>query len=244
MSGRMIAVTGGNRGIGAATARLFAAEGWRVAILYGSDAEAAAVVRASLPGEGHHAVRADVADPASVAAAAAELDRVFGALDVLVNNAGWTRAIPHADLDALDEATIERIFRINAMGPLFCVRAFLPLLHRRERAVIVNISSVAAKRGQGSNIAYCAAKAAVDTMTMSLGRALAPAIRVVAIAPGPVETGMARMWTPEQREATARATPLGWAKPEEIAVTIHAVVTAMPKVTGTTILADGGRALA
>lgn len=244
MTGRMIAVTGGNRGIGAATARLFAAEGWRVAILYGSDAEAAAATLAALPGEGHHAIRTDVADPLSVAAAAAELGRVFGALDVLVNNAGWTRPIPHADLDALDEATIERVFRINAMGPLYCVRAFLKLLRRRERAVIVNISSVAARRGQGSNIAYCAAKAAVDTMTMSLGRALAPAIRVVAVAPGPVDTEMARMWTAEQREATARATPLGWAKPEEIAVTIHAAVTAMPKVTGTTILADGGRALA
>lgn len=244
MTGWMIAVTGGNRGIGAATARLFAAEGWRVAILYGSDAEAAAATLAALPGEGHHAIRTDVADPLSVAAAAAELGRVFGALDVLVNNAGWTRPIPHADLDALDEATIERVFRINAMGPLYCVRAFLKLLRRRERAVIVNISSVAARRGQGSNIAYCAAKAAVDTMTMSLGRALAPAIRVVAVAPGPVDTDMARMWTAEQREATARATPLGWAKPEEIAVTIHAAVTAMPKVTGTTILADGGRALA
>lgn len=243
MTSRSVVVTGGNRGIGAATARLFAAEGWRVAILYGSDAAAAEATRASLAGEGHLAVQADVADSASVAAAAARVGEAFGALDVLVNNAGWTRPVPHHDLGALDDALIERVFRINAMGPLYCVREFLTLLRKRERAVIVNLSSTAARRGQGSSIAYCAAKAAVDTMTISLGRALAPSIRVVAVAPGPVDTDMARMWTPEQHAAIGKATPLGWAKPEEIAVTIHAAVTAMPKVTGTTILADGGRAL-
>lgn len=243
MTSRSVVVTGGNRGIGAATARLFAAEGWRVAILYGSDAAAAEATRASLAGEGHLVVQADVADSASVAAAAARVGEAFGALDVLVNNAGWTRPVPHHDLDALDDALIERVFRINAMGPLYCVREFLSLLRRSERAVIVNLSSTAARRGQGSSIAYCAAKAAVDTMTISLGRALAPSIRVVAVAPGPVDTDMARMWTPEQHEAIGKATPLGWARPEEIAVTIHAAVTAMPKVTGTTILADGGRAL-
>lgn len=243
MTSGSVVVTGGNRGIGAATARLFAAEGWRVAILYGSDTAAAEATRASLAGEGHLVVQADVADSASVAAAAARVGEAFGALDVLVNNAGWTRPVPHHDLDALDDALIERVFRINAMGPLYCVRAFLTLLRKRERAVIVNLSSTAARRGQGSSIAYCAAKAAVDTMTISLGRALAPSIRVVAVAPGPVDTDMARMWTPEQHAAIGKATPLGWAKPEEIAVTIHAAVTAMPKVTGTTILADGGRAL-
>jgi 3-oxoacyl-[acyl-carrier protein] reductase len=243
MTTRSVAVTGGSRGIGAATARLFADQGWRVAIVYGSDRASAEATLGSLAGEGHLIARADVADSAAVAAAAAEVGAAFGGLDALVNNAGWTRPVPHHDLDALDDALIERVFRINAMGPLYCVRSFLPLLRRRERAVIVNLSSVAARRGQGSSVAYCAAKAAVDTMTISLGRALAPAIRVVAVAPGPVDTDMARMWTPEQHDAIGAATPLGWARPEEIAVTIYAAVTMMPKVTGTTILADGGRAL-
>lgn len=243
MTTRSVAVTGGNRGIGAATARHFAAEGWRVAILYGTDRASAEATLGSLAGEGHLIAQADVADSAAVAAAAAKVGAAFDGLDALVNNAGWTRPVPHHDLDALDDALIERVFRINAMGPLYCVRAFLPLLRRRERAVIVNLSSVAARRGQGSSVAYCGAKAAVDTMTISLGRALAPSIRVVAVAPGPVDTDMARMWTPEQHAAIGKATPLGWAAPEDIAVTIYAAVTMMPKVTGTTILADGGRAL-
>lgn len=243
MSRPTVAITGGNRGIGAATARLFAQQGWRVAILYGSDRVAAEATLGTLAGAGHLTVQADVGDAAAVAAAAAAVEAAFGGLDALINNAGWTRPVPHHDLAALTEALIERVFRVNAMGPLFCVRAFLPLLRRRPQAVIVNLSSVAARRGQGSSIAYCAAKAAVETMTVSLGRALAPAIRVVAVAPGPVETDMARMWTAEERAAIGRATPLGWAQPEEIALTIWAAMTMMPKVTGTTILADGGRAL-
>ena len=243
MSIRTVVVTGGNRGIGAATARHFAAEGWRVAILYGADKAAAEATLGSLAGAGHLIVQADVADSAAVAAAATKIGAAFDGLDALVNNAGWTRPVPHHDLDALDDTLIERVFRINAMGPLYCVRSFLPLLRKRERAVIVNLSSVAARRGQGSSVAYCGAKAAVDTMTISLGRALAPAIRVVAVAPGPVDTDMARMWTPEQHAAIGEATPLGWAAPEDIAVTIYAAVTMMPKVTGTTVLADGGRAL-
>ena len=156
---------------------------------------------------------------------------------------GFSYIIDLTDTKNDDDTLIERVFRINAMGPLYCVRSFLPLLRKRERAVIVNLSSVAARRGQGSSVAYCGAKAAVDTMTISLGRALAPAIRVVAVAPGPVDTDMARMWTPEQHAAIGEATPLGWAAPEDIAVTIYAAVTMMPKVTGTTVLADGGRAL-
>src|SRR5579859_1613998 len=123
-----------------------------------------------------------------IRAVAAEIERDYGRADILVNSAGFTRAVPHHDLDALDDATIDAIFACNVRGPFATIRAFAPLMRRTGGAVIVNISSVAAFRGLGSNIAYAGSKAAIDTMTMSLARVLGPEIRVLAVSPGAVAT--------------------------------------------------------
>ena len=106
---------------------------------------------------------------------------------MLVNNAGVTRPVPHDDLDALDDELIDHIFQVNWRGAFATVRALRPLLAAGAGGVVVNISSVAGQTGLGSNIAYCASKAAMDSMTRSLARALAPQIRVVSVAPGWVE---------------------------------------------------------
>src|SRR5690606_35149401 len=125
-----------------------------------------------------------------------------------VNCAGTTRFVPHADLDALDDALIDQVLATNVRGPLAAVRAFKPLLERSGAGLVVNISSIAAVTAMGSNIAYCASKAAVNNMTMALARALAPAIRVVAVSPGLSDTEFVKQMDQGWRDEQAARTPL------------------------------------
>ena len=117
--------------------------------------------------------------PVDSAEAQANLARAiaekYGRLDILVNNAGVTKAVPHADMAALDDDTIDQIFRVNWRGAFASIRALQPLLAAGAGGVVINISSIAGRTGVGSNVAYCASKAAMDSMTRSLARALAPA---------------------------------------------------------------------
>ncbi|HEX7249401.1 MAG TPA: SDR family oxidoreductase, partial [Burkholderiales bacterium] len=178
-------VTGGSSGIGAATARLLARRGWHVAVNYSkSKAEADKVVRDC--GEAI-AVQGNVAEDADCRRVAAETLARWGRLDALVNNAGTTKAAKHADLEALKAEDFERIFRVNVVGPFQMTRACAAALKQSEGAV-VNVSSVAALLGTGSSVAYAASKAALDTMTFSLARSLAPEVRVNLVAPGYVST--------------------------------------------------------
>ena len=108
---------------------------------------------------------------------------------MLVNAAGFTKPVPHADLDALDDALIDRMFAVNWRGQFAAIRTFAPMLKASGDGLIVSISSIAGQTGIGSSIAYCAVKAGIDVMTKSLARALAPEIRVMGVAPGVVDTG-------------------------------------------------------
>ncbi len=199
LDGRVALVTGGSKGLGAATARLFAEAGARVVATFGSDAEAADQLIASLPGTGHRASRAPAQDTRAIESLAAAIGTTEGRLDILVNNAGSTRVIPHGDLRALDDDFFDFVLAVNLRGAFATVRAVQPLLKASGRGLVVNVGSVAGVRGGGSNIAYAAAKAGVHAMTMSLARALAPEIRVVAIAPSLMETPM----TPSPSTAAA-----------------------------------------
>ena len=160
---------------------------------------------------------------------------------------GVTRFVPHADLDALDDELIDGILRTNVRGAIAAVRALRPLLERSRcqgGGVVVNVSSIAAVTGQGSNVAYCASKAALDSVTRSLGRALAPTIRVVSVSPGVVDTGFIRSLDPAWREEQLARTPLGrFASPEEVAAAILAVVRDLTFTTGGVVPVDGGRPL-
>ena len=138
-----------------------------------------------LPGSGHAALPADVADTPSLLALRDVVRERYGdALHVLVNAAGFTKPVPHADLDALDDELIDRMFAVNWRGQFATIRTFAPMLKASGDGLIVSISSIAANTGVGSSIAYCAAKAGIDVMTKSLARALAPEIRVMSVAPG------------------------------------------------------------
>ena len=244
LDGRVALVTGGSKGLGAATARLFAEAGARVVVTFGSDAEAADRLVASLPGAGHRASRTPAQDTREIENLAAAIGNTEGRLDILVNNAGSTRVIPHANLRALDDDFFDFVLAVNLRGPFAMVRACQPLLKASGHGLVVNVGSVAGVRGGGSNIAYAAAKAGVHAMTMSLARALAPDIRVVAVAPSLMETPMTQMWTPAQRAQRIASNPLKRiGQPEEIAAVILGLATTMSFVNGAIIPVDGGSLL-
>ncbi|MCB0186351.1 MAG: SDR family oxidoreductase, partial [Caldilineaceae bacterium] len=168
----------------------------------------------------------------------------YGRLDLLVNNAGITRPVPHADLDGLDDEWIDRIFQTNVRGAFAAIRAFQPLLMRSDAGLVINISSIAGRTGVGSNVAYCASKAAMDSLTRSLARALAPEIRVVSVAPGWVWGDYAARFPEAYIQEQIAKTPLGRiAQPEDVAEAVYAVATQLTFSTGCIIPVDGGRPL-
>jgi 3-oxoacyl-[acyl-carrier protein] reductase len=244
LDGKVALVAGGSRGIGAATARLFAEAGARVVITHRDSADAAAETLSSFTGEGHRIVRASAVDTAALTAAAASVADTEGRLDVLVNNAAKSKVIRHHDLDALDDDFFDSVLQTNVRGAFATVRAFRRLLAADGGGLVVNISSLAARSANGSNIAYSASKAAMDNMTLSLARALAPEIRVVSVAPGLVDTEFTRGWNPAVRQRNIDHTPLGrLATPEDVGQAVVAVATDLTFVTGIVIPVDGGRPL-
>ena len=247
-SAKIAVVTGGSSGIGAATCRLLAADGFTVVIGYHAGRERADALAAALPGAGHRSQQITNEDSASIAALVAAVQAHFGRCDVLVNSGGTTQPIPHARLDELTDAIFDRILTANVRGPFAVIRAMVPLLRASATApatsVIVNVSSISAFTGQGSNIAYCASKAALDTMTRSLARVLGPEIRVVCVSPGAVATGFVAGRGREQLETMATTTPLKRVtEADDVARGIMAAITLLTASTGTTIVVDGGRHL-
>jgi 3-oxoacyl-[acyl-carrier protein] reductase len=244
LGGRVALVTGGSRGIGAAIARLLAEEGARVVITHRDSATDAVETLGSIPGSGHRTIQASATDSPALTAAADSVRAVEGRLDVLVNNAARTRVIPHGDLDALDDDFFDAVLQTNLRGAFATIRAFRSLLDADGGGLVVNVSSLAATMANGSNVAYCASKAAMDNMTLSLARALAPAIRVVSVAPGLVDTTLTRAWDPARRQQMIDRTPLGrLATPEDVARAVLALATTLTFATGIVIPVDGGRPL-
>lgn len=244
LNSRVAVVTGASRGIGAATARELAAAGARVVITHRDSAEGAASVLGSLEGDGHRVIQASAADTGALKKAAASVEAIEGRLDMLVNNAAKTRVIPHGDLDALDDEFFDAVLQTNVRGAFATVRAFRRLLSRDRGGLVVNISSLAARMAGGSNVAYSASKAALDNMTMSLGRALAPEIRVVSVAPGLVDTELTRSWSAARRQTEIDRTPLGrLVTPEDVGRAVLAAATHLTGSTGIVIPVDGGRPL-
>ncbi|MBR1204346.1 MULTISPECIES: SDR family NAD(P)-dependent oxidoreductase [unclassified Bradyrhizobium] len=244
---KVVLVVGGAGSIGAVSAKRFAELGARIAISHRDvpdEAAAAATVVQSLHGDGHAALIADVAQTATLKALRAEIERRFGRLDILVNAAGFTKPVPHADLDALDDDLIDRMFAVNWRGQFAAIRTFAPLLKASGDGLVVSISSIAGTNGIGSSIAYCAVKAGIDVMTKSLARVLAPEVRVLAVAPGVVDTGFVPGRGADFNAKTATTTPLKRiATAEDIASAILACANQLGFATGTTFVVDGGRSL-
>jgi NAD(P)-dependent dehydrogenase (short-subunit alcohol dehydrogenase family) len=189
----VVLITGAATGIGAACARTFARAGWRTGICTLADtraeADAVAAECATLGAESL-VLEFSVTDDAACRAAAAQLDAAFGRIDGLVNCAGVTRFIPHHDLEGLPSSEFTRTNDVNVMGTFQMIRACRGALERSGQGAVVNYSSIAGLSGVGSSAAYAASKGAVIALTLSMARALAPAIRVNAVAPGYVAGGL------------------------------------------------------
>ncbi len=244
MSPSTVVVTGATGGIGSAICHRLAADGYAVVIGYNSRADRAEELSGELPGAGHRALRLPVLDSEALAETAEALASDLEAVDALINCAGYTEPVAHDDLDGLTDEIIDRIFQINWRGPFATIRAFKPLLLAAADPVVVNISSVSGVTGQGSNVAYCASKAALDSMTRSLARAFGPRLRVVSVSPGWVRGEYADRMPAEVIENQEAATPLGrLATPQDVASAVRACIGDLVLTTGSIIPVDGGRPL-
>jgi 3-oxoacyl-[acyl-carrier protein] reductase len=218
---RGVLVTGGSRGIGAAIVRAFAEQGDRVAVHYGSAGEKAEAVRASLPGEGHVVVQADVADPEGVRRGVDSAADGLGRLDVLVNNAGVFLSHPPLTTSYEEwQAAWSRTLATNLTGAANATFCAVPHLRAAGGGAVVNVSSRGAFRGEPGCPAYGASKAGLNAFGQSMALALAPlGISVATVAPGFVQTEMAReVLDGPGGEAVRAQSPYGRvARPEEVA---------------------------
>jgi NAD(P)-dependent dehydrogenase (short-subunit alcohol dehydrogenase family) len=248
--GKVVLVTGGATGLGAAIALGAAKRGAKAVIInYAKSAKEAEAAAAAVRAAGAEAVIAqgDVAEDADCIRIARAAER-FGRLDGLVNNAGITKHMAHAKLDGLSKEDFLRLYAVNTVGPFQMIRACRSLLEKAPgQASVVMTSSIAGVTGIGSSVAYAASKGALNVMTKSLARALAPKIRVNAICPGFMDTRwFADAFGAEQlqkiRENVEKSTPLQVASTaEDIAdAALFLLSDAARRVTGETLLADAG----
>jgi len=246
LQGRVAVIAGGTGAIGLATARRLAALGARCVLLFRSGtAEAAMAQAAALPGSGHAALRADITDSATLREAAAQVAALHGGVvHILVNSAGHTKAVPPGDLDGLGDELIDDILRANFRGVFATIRAFAPLLKASGDGLIVNISSIAGFTGAGSNLAYVAAKAGLDVVGDSLARVLAPAVRVISVSPGVVDSSFVPGRGADFNAKAAATMPLRRVGTvDDVAAAVQACATTLRYATGTRIVVDGGRHL-
>lgn len=245
---RVAIITGASSGIGAAAARMMASRGVRVTINYAGNTAGAEAVAKECAEAGSEAlvIQGDVSDDAVCRSIVQQTLDKWGRLDVLVNNAGTTKSADQKDLDALDADDFHRIYGVNAVGTYQMVRAAAPALKASGDGSVVNTSSIAGITGLGSSMAYAASKAAVNTMTYSLARSLAPNVRVNAICPGFVDS---EWWAKQHDEATiarlrkgaAATTLLGrGASSEEVADVLVFYALGARSVTGQLITIDNG----
>ncbi len=247
LAGKKVLVTGGSRGIGAASCRMFAAAGASVLVHYRSaESEAERVFDSLAPVNGapHLKFRGDLSDDTAIAEMFGEVERSWRALDCLVNNAGIWGRNPLGELDATE---LDRTMRINVRALFLCGRAAVPFLERSDDGSIVNISSTAAQRGEAFHSPYAASKGAVVGMTKSWSTELAPRVRVNSVAPGWVETDMsASAYADGGREKIASAIPVGRiASAEDIAGPILFLASSLARhITGEVLNVNGGSVLA
>ncbi len=242
MSDKPVAlVTGSTSGIGAGIARRLALDGYRVVLHSRSSAEAGAALAHELGNALY--VQADLAQDAERIKLVEMAVAAWGRLDLLVNNAGISRVIPHADLAAATPAIWHELHEMNVVAPFRLValaeNALRAAAQRGRPGCVVNISSHAGIRPKGASIPYAASKAALNHMTKLLALSLAPDIRVNAIAPGLVDTPLTAAWTDAQKLWRERAPMRRAAQPQDIAQAV-AMIAASDYMTGEILLLDGG----
>ena len=250
LKGNTAIITGSATGIGSAVAIGLAKRGANVVVNYTrSKAEAEATVEAvKKTGADVRLVQGDVSKDEDCRKLALAAQDAWGRIDILINNAGTTKFVTnHSDLDSLSAEDFTRIYSVNVIGPFQMIRACIEGLRANKDGSVVNVSSIAGVAGIGSSVAYAASKGALNTMTYSLARALAPDVRINAVCPGYVDTPwFVKQFGAEMAEKIAegegkRALLQRTADGDEIARTV--LFFAGPEsrnITGETLLSDGG----
>ena len=239
---KTVIVTGSSKGIGAATAILFAQSGWNVVINYNESFESANLLCRSLVSNGYSAIiqKANVANKLEVDIMVKEALYKFGSIDVLVNNAGVAYQGLITDTDEID---FDRIIDVDLKGVFNCCKAVTPVMVNQKSGCIVNISSIWGQRGASCEVAYSATKAALIGLTRSLAAELAPShIRVNCVAPGVIRTDMLDELPEELLPQLAEQTPLGrLGTPEDIAAAVAFLADPTAGfITGQVLTCDGG----
>lgn len=243
MINKVAIVTGASKGIGASTALLLAKNNFNVAIVYkSSDLEAKKVLKDCNKYSSNIIIKADVTNDKACQKVIKETEKKLGSVNILVNNAGKTKFVDFKDFDGLNEKDFLEIYKTNVVSIFQMVRACKESLLKTKEPKIINISSIAAL-GLGSSIAYACSKGAVNSLSLSLARTLAPKISVNTICPGYVKTD----WHGSKKEiqnkskANEKLVPLKRsALPNDIASTIMWFVNSKNLITGETVYVDGG----
>lgn len=251
LTSKVAVVTGSSSGVGAATARLLASKGCHVVINYSSSSDAAQKVALDCQHFGVETLvcQADVSDDDACKSLAAKAIAKWGRIDILINNAGTTKFVPHHQLDGLDKDDFFALYGVNVVGPYQMLRACESALRASGDAAVVNVSSIAGVRGIGSSVAYAASKGALLTMTQSLARVMGPEIRVNAVCPGFIqgewlEQGIGTENYQKIKNSLEESAPLKkTCTAESVAESIVNFVEGHSIVTGQHIILDGGQFL-
>lgn len=252
VEGKVALITGGGTGVGRATALSLAQRGCNVAVNYSRSKDEAEATAAEVEKHGVRCVpiQADVAQDADCRRLVETTVGELGSLSVLVQSAGVTSFIPHPNLDDVKDEDWDKIVSVNVKGKFQCARAAKAALEASGAGHIVNVSSVAGLAGVGSSIPYCASKAAVNNMTVTLARVLAPKIQVNAVAPGFItgrwlREGLGEGVYDAVKGAMEAKAPLGKVcDPEDVADAIVSFVTGSALVTGQVLAVEGGMLIA
>ena len=244
LEGKAAIVTGAGTGVGRSTALALAERGCSVVVNYSRSKDAAEAVAAEARDRGVRAlaVRADVSRDRDCRALVAAATTELGRLDVLVNNAGTTSFIPHPELERVTDEDWETILGVNLKGPFQCSRAALPALKADGGG---QVSSVAGVYGTGSSIPYCASKAALNNLTITLARVMGPEVRVNAVAPGFIDgawlkAGLGEAFDLARKAMEGRSLLGRVCTPDDVRDAILGFLQGSDLVTGEVLVVDGG----
>ena len=244
-------ITGGSRGVGAASAKILSENGWNVIITCSSSIKEAEIVAKNCSNQTTEviAIQADVANDLDCIATINKAIKKWNRIDALINNAGTTKFVwDHSDLDKLDANDFQHIYGVNVVGPFQMVKAAKEHLLKSENPCVVNVSSIGGIKGIGSSLAYASSKGALNTMTLSMARNLGP-IRVNAVCPGFIEgewlkKGMGLEMYEAVKSRVQTSTPLKkTCTPESVAEVIVNLVEKSELMTGQLVTVDGGASL-